>query len=36
MTKINEPIKTIGEHKVSLILAEGVEVKIKINVEEEK
>jgi len=36
MIKIKEPIKTIGEHKVSLVLAEGVEVKIKINVEEEK
>jgi large subunit ribosomal protein L9 len=36
MIKIKEPIKTIGEHKVSLVLAEGVEVKIKINVEEDK
>lgn len=36
MLKIKEPIKTIGEHKISLILAEGVEVKIKIIVKEEK
>lgn len=36
MINIKEPIKTIGEHKVSLNLTEGVEVKVKIIVEEEK
>ena len=35
MIKIKEPIKTLGEHKVPLALAEGVEVGIKINVEKE-
>jgi large subunit ribosomal protein L9 len=35
MIKVKEPIKTLGEHKVSLALAEGVEVKIKVTVEAE-
>ncbi len=36
MVKMKEHIKTVGEHKVILVLAEGVEVKIKVTVEEEK
>ena len=36
MVKMKEPIKTIGEHKVILELAEGVKVNIAVTVEEEK
>lgn len=35
MLDIKEPIKTIGKHKVSLLLAEKVKAEIKIIVEEE-
>jgi len=35
MIKSKESIKTLGEHKVPLVLAEGVEVKIKVKVEKE-
>jgi len=33
--KIDEPLKTLGEHKITLHLAEGVEVKITIIIEAE-
>ncbi len=36
MVKIGHPIKTTGDHKITLHLAEGVEVKVKVTVEEEK
>ena len=36
MVKLKEPIKTIGEHKVTLELAEGVKVNINVTVEEGK
>jgi len=36
MVKIGKPIKTTGDHKITLHLAEGVEVKVKVTVEEEK
>ena len=35
MLNIKESIKTLGEHKVPLVLAEGVEVQIKVIVEKE-
>lgn len=36
MVKLKEPIKTIGDHKVTLELAEGVKVNINTTVEEEE
>ncbi|MBN1258481.1 50S ribosomal protein L9 [Candidatus Peregrinibacteria bacterium] len=36
MVKIGKPVKTLGEHKITLHLAEGVEVKVKVVVEEEE
>ena len=33
MVKLKEPIKTVGEHEIVLLMAEGVEAKIKIKVE---
>ncbi len=36
MVKMPEHIKTIGEHKVLIHFAEGVEVEIRVKVEEEK
>ncbi len=36
MVKMKESIKTIGEHKVTLELAEGVKTNIAVTVEEEK
>jgi large subunit ribosomal protein L9 len=36
MLKLKEPIKTLGDHKITLVLAEGVEVGIKVIVKEEK
>ena len=35
MVKLKEPLKTLGEHKVILHLAEGVEIKIGIIIEAE-
>lgn len=35
MIKIAEPIKTLGDHKATLHLAEGVDAEIKIKVEAE-
>ena len=35
MIMIKEPIKNLGEHKVPLVLAEGVEVGIVVTVEKE-
>ena len=36
MVKIDEPLKTLGEHKVKLQLAEDIELKIKVVIEAEK
>ena len=36
MVKMKENIKTLGEHKVTIELAEGVKVNIAVEVEEEK
>lgn len=36
MVKIDEPLKTLGEHKVKLQLAEDIEVGIKVVIETEK
>ena len=36
MVKIDEPLKTLGEHKVKLQLTEDIEMKIKVVIEAEK
>jgi len=36
MVKIGEQIKTVGEHKIKLHLAEGVEVDVKVVIEAEE